>query len=71
MQKDTDIDRNKVSKRLGISESYLSRIINGYARPSYRMAERWREVTGWTYHNWKTSSTTAVQRMLARLDGAA
>lgn len=70
MQKDTDIDRNKISKRLGISESYLSRIVNGYARPSYRMAERWKPITRWSYNRWISASTQAVQKMLARLGAA-
>lgn len=59
--------QTELAKHLGVSQGYLSRIYNGFRRPSWTLAQRWKPKTKRTYEWWREAKQADVQRVFNRL----
>ena len=57
----------ELARLLGISNGYLWKIYNGYAKPSKRMAERLWPQTGKNFAWWVKARTSDIQKMFDRI----
>jgi transcriptional regulator with XRE-family HTH domain len=54
----------ELAKKLGWSEGYLSKVLNGYCRPSAYMADKARPVVKRTAEWWNDASVAEIQKVL-------
>lgn len=59
----------KLAKKLKCTQGYISKLYNGYGKPSFEMAERWKKLTGWGYNKWRKATVSQIQRMMDSIGG--
>ena len=62
--KKENITQTKVAKKIGITQSYFSKIINGRCRPHYQTAKRLEKALGIPLIVWMEGTAKEIQKAL-------
>jgi len=61
--------QEELGKLLGVHQTYISKMMNGYLRPGKLRAQVWEPITGWSVSRWQKAKQADIQKLLTRIGG--